>query len=83
MQEGLDDDSFKNYKGGLMAKLLEKDPSLSYETNRLWNQIVDKRYACFLVTLSFYYEVQTSMFSLRAQGSFVSIYPFENLRTSK
>lgn len=42
--EGLDDDSFKNYKGGLMAKLLEKDPSLSYETNRLWNQIVDKRY---------------------------------------
>ncbi|KAL5582861.1 hypothetical protein UlMin_015303 [Ulmus minor] len=42
--EGLDDKSFENYKGGLMAKLLEKDPSLSYETNRLWNQIVDKRY---------------------------------------
>ncbi|PON37676.1 S-ribosylhomocysteinase (LuxS) [Parasponia andersonii] len=42
--EGLDSNSFENYKGGLMAKLLEKDPSLSYETNRLWNQIVDKRY---------------------------------------
>ncbi|KAJ4834406.1 hypothetical protein Tsubulata_007349 [Turnera subulata] len=42
--EGLDDASFENYKSGLMAKLLEKDPSLQYETNRLWNQIVDKRY---------------------------------------
>ncbi|KAF1891133.1 hypothetical protein Lal_00001272 [Lupinus albus] len=42
--DGLDEDSFENYKSGLMAKLLEKDPSLSYESNRLWNQIVDKRY---------------------------------------
>ncbi|KAJ1422925.1 Peptidase M16, C-terminal [Sesbania bispinosa] len=42
--DGLDDDSFENYKSGLMAKLLEKDPSLTYESNRLWNQIVDKRY---------------------------------------
>ncbi|XP_019418987.1 PREDICTED: nardilysin-like [Lupinus angustifolius] len=42
--DGLDGDSFENYKSGLMAKLLEKDPSLSYESNRLWNQIVDKRY---------------------------------------
>ncbi|KAJ6763705.1 putative proteinRDILYSIN [Salix purpurea] len=42
--EGLDDASFENYKSGLMAKLLEKDPSLQYETNRLWNQITDKRY---------------------------------------
>ncbi|XP_048324467.2 nardilysin-like isoform X1 [Ziziphus jujuba] len=42
--EGLDDNSFENYKGGLMAKLLEKDPSLTYETNRFWNQIIDKRY---------------------------------------
>ncbi|CAK7323528.1 unnamed protein product [Dovyalis caffra] len=42
--EGLDDASFANYKSGLMAKLLEKDPSLQYETNRLWNQISDKRY---------------------------------------
>ncbi|XP_048226972.1 nardilysin-like isoform X2 [Ricinus communis] len=40
----LDEASFENYKNGLMAKLLEKDPSLQYETNRLWNQIVDKRY---------------------------------------
>ncbi|XP_054818519.1 nardilysin-like isoform X3 [Prosopis cineraria] len=42
--EGLDGDSFEHYKSGLMAKLLEKDPSLTYETNRFWNQIVDKRY---------------------------------------
>uniref|UniRef100_A0A6M2EQF5 Peptidase M16 N-terminal domain-containing protein n=1 Tax=Populus davidiana TaxID=266767 RepID=A0A6M2EQF5_9ROSI len=41
---GLDDASFENYKSGLMAKLLEKDHSLQYETNRLWNQITDKRY---------------------------------------
>ncbi|PNX55541.1 insulin-degrading enzyme-like protein, partial [Trifolium pratense] len=41
---GLDDDSFENYKSGLMGKLLEKDPSLTYESNRLWNQIVDKSY---------------------------------------
>uniref|UniRef100_A0A6N2MFF6 Peptidase M16 N-terminal domain-containing protein n=1 Tax=Salix viminalis TaxID=40686 RepID=A0A6N2MFF6_SALVM len=44
MLRGLDDASFENYKSGLMAKLLEKDPSLQYETNRLWNQITDKRY---------------------------------------
>ncbi|KAK3218933.1 hypothetical protein Dsin_012903 [Dipteronia sinensis] len=42
--EGLDDESFENYRSGLMAKLLEKDPSLLYETNRFWNQITDKRY---------------------------------------
>ncbi|XP_050216582.1 nardilysin-like isoform X2 [Mercurialis annua] len=42
--EGLDEASFENYRSGLNAKLLEKDPSLQYETNRLWNQIVDKRY---------------------------------------
>ncbi|KAG2394999.1 Nardilysin-like protein [Vigna angularis] len=42
--DGLEGDSFENYKSGLMAKLLEKDPSLTYESNRLWNQIVDKRY---------------------------------------
>ncbi|KAJ7964315.1 Insulin-degrading enzyme [Quillaja saponaria] len=41
---GLDDDSFENYKSGLVAKLLEKDASLTYESNRFWNQIVDKRY---------------------------------------
>ncbi|XP_022732672.1 nardilysin-like isoform X2 [Durio zibethinus] len=41
---GLDDESFESYRSGLTAKLLEKDPSLSYETNRLWNQIVDNRY---------------------------------------
>jgi len=44
LQDGLDGDSFENYKSGLMAKLLEKDPSLTYESNILWNQIVDKRY---------------------------------------
>ncbi|KAI9118671.1 hypothetical protein K1719_011003 [Acacia pycnantha] len=40
----LDGDSFEHYRSGLMAKLLDKDPSLTYETNRFWNQIVDKRY---------------------------------------
>ena len=40
-------DSFENYKSGLVAKLLEKDPSLTYESNRLWNQIVEKRYFIF------------------------------------
>ncbi|KAK4274917.1 hypothetical protein QN277_018076 [Acacia crassicarpa] len=40
----LDGDSFEHYRSGLMAKLLDKDPSLMYETNRFWNQIVDKRY---------------------------------------
>ncbi|XP_052184105.1 nardilysin-like [Diospyros lotus] len=42
--DGIDDDSFENYRSGLIAKLLEKDPSLQYETNRFWGQIVDKRY---------------------------------------
>lgn len=42
-QNGLDDEMFENYKSGLMGKLLEKDPSLVYETNRFWGQIVDKR----------------------------------------
>ncbi|CAO2840084.1 unnamed protein product [Amaranthus hypochondriacus] len=42
--EGLDDESFESFKSGLVAKLLEKDPTLSYETDRYWNQIVDKRY---------------------------------------
>ncbi|WCJ34959.1 Insulin-degrading enzyme [Euphorbia peplus] len=42
--EKLDEASFANYKNGLTAKLLEKDPSLQYETNRLWGQITDKRY---------------------------------------
>ena len=44
LQGGLDDESFENYKSGLIAKLLEKDPSLAYETNRFWGQIVDRRY---------------------------------------
>ncbi|KAL3850535.1 hypothetical protein ACJIZ3_012417 [Penstemon smallii] len=41
---GLDQESFENYKNGLVGKLLEKDPSLSYETDRFWGHIVDKRY---------------------------------------
>lgn len=44
LQEGLNDETFENYKNGLLAKLLEKDPSLTYESNRFWNQIIDKRY---------------------------------------
>lgn len=43
LQNGLDHESFENYVNGLMGKLLEKDPSLSYETNRFWGQVVDKR----------------------------------------
>ncbi|CAN0903648.1 At1g06900 [Linum grandiflorum] len=42
--QGLDESSFENYKNGLLSKLLEKDPSLQDETDRLWNQIVDQRY---------------------------------------
>ncbi|XP_062015167.1 nardilysin-like [Rosa rugosa] len=42
--QGLDDDSFEDYRAGLIAKLLEKDPSLHYETNRYWLQITDKMY---------------------------------------
>lgn len=49
LQDGLDGDSFEHYRSGLMTKLLEKDPSLTYESNRLWNQIVDKRYTYFVV----------------------------------
>lgn len=40
----MDDKEFENYKSGLQAKKLEKDPSLIDETNRHWNQIVEKRY---------------------------------------
>lgn len=47
-QDALDNESFENYKSGLVGKLLEKDPSLSYETNRFWGQIVDKRYAILM-----------------------------------
>ncbi|GAB4860208.1 hypothetical protein Ancab_011687 [Ancistrocladus abbreviatus] len=41
---GLDSESFESFKSGLIARLLEKDPSLTYETNRFWSQIVEKRY---------------------------------------
>lgn len=43
LQAGLDVESFEQYRNGLLAKLLEKDTSLTYETNRIWGQIVDKR----------------------------------------
>ncbi|KAI4368936.1 hypothetical protein MLD38_017436 [Melastoma candidum] len=42
--DGLNDDTFNSYRSGLICKLLEKDPSLAYETNRFWGQIIDKRY---------------------------------------
>ncbi|RWR80472.1 nardilysin-like protein isoform X1 [Cinnamomum micranthum f. kanehirae] len=42
--DGIDDKSFENYRNGLIEKKLEKDPSLTYETNHHWSQIVDKRY---------------------------------------
>ncbi|KAK9153408.1 hypothetical protein Sjap_000888 [Stephania japonica] len=44
LMDGLDAESFENHKSGLIAKKLEKYPSLNYETNHLWGQIVDKRY---------------------------------------
>ncbi|KAH9309723.1 hypothetical protein KI387_037634, partial [Taxus chinensis] len=40
----MDDKEFQNYKSSLQEKKLEKDPSLIDETNRHWNQIVEKRY---------------------------------------
>ncbi|XP_018441552.2 nardilysin-like [Raphanus sativus] len=42
--EQLDEESFEDYRSGMIARLLEKDPSLLSETNELWSQIVDKRY---------------------------------------
>ncbi|KAK9128209.1 hypothetical protein Syun_017006 [Stephania yunnanensis] len=42
--DGLDGESFENHKSGLIAKKLEKYPSLNYETSHFWGQIVDKRY---------------------------------------
>ncbi|CAH8251408.1 unnamed protein product [Arabidopsis lyrata] len=42
--EQLDDESYEDYRSGMIARLLEKDPSLLSETNELWSQIVDKRY---------------------------------------
>ncbi|KAF8079896.1 hypothetical protein N665_0994s0021 [Sinapis alba] len=44
MLEQLDEESFEDYRSGLIGRLLEKDPSLLSETNELWSQIVDKRY---------------------------------------
>ncbi|XP_031485488.1 nardilysin-like isoform X2 [Nymphaea colorata] len=42
--EEIDTETFDSYRNGLIAKKLEKAPSLVCETNRYWNQIVDKRY---------------------------------------
>eukprot|EP01018_Ginkgo_biloba_P000447 Gb_03820 [translate_table: standard] len=42
--DAMDDKEFENYKIGLVAKKLEKDPSLIDETNHHWSQIIDKRY---------------------------------------
>ncbi|KAK9944576.1 hypothetical protein M0R45_010137 [Rubus argutus] len=42
--EGLDNDSFENYKGGLIANLLVKDTTLGCETYRLWTEILAKNY---------------------------------------
>ncbi|CAL8160346.1 unnamed protein product [Prunus armeniaca] len=41
--ERIDDDLFENYRSGLMAGLLEKDLSLTCETDRYWCEIVGKR----------------------------------------
>ncbi|CAN6468935.1 unnamed protein product [Victoria cruziana] len=42
--EQIDVETFDSYRNGLIAKKMEKEPSLVCETNRYWNQIVDKRY---------------------------------------
>ncbi|KAL9250680.1 Nardilysin-like-like protein [Drosera capensis] len=42
--DAVDDESFDSYKNGLIAQVLKKDPSLACETNRIWSQIVDRRY---------------------------------------
>ncbi|KAF6164742.1 hypothetical protein GIB67_040994 [Kingdonia uniflora] len=44
--EGLDNESFENYRSGLIAEKLEKFTSQSYEASYLWSQIASKRY-CF------------------------------------
>ncbi|KAF3492688.1 hypothetical protein DY000_02058133 [Brassica cretica] len=44
LMEQLGEESFGDYRSGVIATLLEKDPSLLSETNELWSQIVDKRY---------------------------------------
>ncbi|KAF3784997.1 hypothetical protein EJ110_NYTH10580 [Nymphaea thermarum] len=44
VMEEIDTETFDSYRNGLIAKKLEKAPSLVCETNRYWNQIVDKRY---------------------------------------
>ncbi|PKU87606.1 Zinc-metallopeptidase, peroxisomal [Dendrobium catenatum] len=51
--EKLDDESFENHKSGLIANKLEKDPSLLYETERYWTQIVDKRFPCLQLSMKF------------------------------
>ncbi|XP_068634694.1 nardilysin-like [Aristolochia californica] len=42
--EGLDAESFENYRASLIEQKLEKHPSLIHETDHHWTQIVDKRY---------------------------------------
>lgn len=59
LQNGLDDESFMNYKSGLRAKLPEKGCSLAYETNRFWGQIVDQRYHLFTVCIHFISDVKS------------------------
>jgi hypothetical protein len=46
-QDGLDDETFEHHRSGLIANKLEKDPSLSYQTDDYWSQIVCKRYDLF------------------------------------
>ncbi|KAJ3682908.1 hypothetical protein LUZ60_013135 [Juncus effusus] len=42
--EGLDEESFEHHKDGLIAQKLEKDPTLTSETDNYWYQITNKRY---------------------------------------
>eukprot|EP00252_Welwitschia_mirabilis_P007587 TRINITY_DN19118_c0_g1_i1.p1 TRINITY_DN19118_c0_g1~~TRINITY_DN19118_c0_g1_i1.p1 ORF type:complete len:1100 (+),score=208.89 TRINITY_DN19118_c0_g1_i1:181-3300(+) len=51
MLECLNDAEFEGYKTALIAKKLEKDPSLIDETNYHWDQIVNKRYSFEMLKL--------------------------------
>eukprot|EP01018_Ginkgo_biloba_P028828 Gb_06507 [translate_table: standard] len=42
--DGMESKEFERYKEALIAAKIEKDPSLIDETDRHWNEIVEKRY---------------------------------------
>jgi nardilysin len=40
----LSDEEFKNYVGSIVAELLEKDKTLTQESNRYWREITNESY---------------------------------------